>query len=101
MVAITVPPLLCAAVASALALAIFETGSFGELGLIWEQGTALNLALGISAPGSSPSGAPVGIDSLDGAQNYDQRIAGVRGFTRDNPTRAALAVRDMIKADAR
>ncbi|MES2095217.1 MAG: flagellar basal-body MS-ring/collar protein FliF [Pseudomonadota bacterium] len=65
------------------------------------RGRDLNLALGISAPGSSASGAPVGIDSLDGAQNYDQRIAGVRGFTRDNPTRAALAVRDMIKADAR
>jgi len=25
----------------------------------------------------------------------------VRGFTRDNPARAALAVRDMIMADAK
>jgi flagellar M-ring protein FliF len=25
----------------------------------------------------------------------------VRGFTRDNPARAALALRDMMKADAK
>ena len=62
----------------------------------------LGATLGISPPGvAQRAGAPVSIDSLDGAQNFDQRIAGVRGFTRDNPTRAALAVRDMIKADAR
>ena len=29
------------------------------------------------------------------------RIGAVRGFTRDNPARAALAVRDMIKADGK
>lgn len=44
---------------------------------------------------------PVSIDMLDQARSYDERIGMVRGFTRDNPTRAALAVRDMIKADAR
>ena len=44
--------------------------------------------------------APVSLDQLDGARSTDDRIGAVRGFTRDNPARAALAVRDMIKADA-
>ena len=67
------------------------------------------LALGrdfAGSPGGSGSaggagGAPVSIDALAGARNYDERIGMVRGFTRDNPARAALAVRDMIKADAK
>jgi flagellar M-ring protein FliF len=41
---------------------------------------------------------PVSIDALENARNYDDRIGMVRGFTRDNPARAALAVRDMIKS---
>ncbi len=41
---------------------------------------------------------PVSIDALESARNYDDRIGMVRGFTRDNPARAALAVRDMIKS---
>ena len=57
-------------------------------------------ALGIGAPAATTRG-PVGIDQLEGAQNFDQRLGTVRGFTRDNPARAALAVRDMIKADAK
>ncbi|WP_298668566.1 flagellar basal-body MS-ring/collar protein FliF [uncultured Sphingomonas sp.] len=44
---------------------------------------------------------PVGIEDLERARGYEERIGAVRGFTRDNPARAALAVRDMIKADAR
>ncbi|HEX4694593.1 flagellar basal-body MS-ring/collar protein FliF [Sphingomonas sp.] len=61
-------------------------------------------ALGIGAPIGNPRGqakGPVGIDALGDAQNFDDRLGTVRGFTRDNPARAALAVRDMIKADAR
>ena len=30
----------------------------------------------------------------------DDRVGLVRGFTRDNPARAALAVRDMIRTNA-
>ncbi|WP_267388997.1 flagellar basal-body MS-ring/collar protein FliF [Sphingomonas sp. GC_Shp_3] len=45
--------------------------------------------------------APVSIGELESAVNYDDRIDMVRGFTRDNPARAALAVRDMIRADAK
>jgi len=66
------------------------------------------LALGRDMGGASGGGAaggsgapPVSIDALAGARNYDDRIGMVRGFTRDNPARAALAVRDMIKADAK
>ena len=50
--------------------------------------------------GASVSG-PVSLDQLESTRGYDDRIGAVRGFTRDNPTRAALAVRDMIKADAK
>jgi flagellar M-ring protein FliF len=50
---------------------------------------------GLAAP---QTGAPVTIDALEGARSYDERIGMVRGFTRDNPARAALAVRDMIKS---
>ncbi|MFA5962661.1 MAG: flagellar basal-body MS-ring/collar protein FliF [Sphingomonas sp.] len=53
------------------------------------------------AAGGDPGSAPVSVDAMAGARNYDDRIGMVRGFTRDNPARAALAVRDMIKADAK
>lgn len=53
------------------------------------------------APGAA-GGPPVSVDMLQSGQakSYDERVGLVRGFTRDNPARAALAVRDMIKADA-
>lgn len=44
---------------------------------------------------------PVTLDDLEQTRGYDDRIVAVRGFTRDNPARAALAVRDMMKADAK
>ncbi|MEG3163445.1 flagellar basal-body MS-ring/collar protein FliF [Sphingomonas sp. PB2P19] len=43
----------------------------------------------------------VSLDQLENSRGYDERIGAVRGFTRDNPTRAALAVRDMIRADTK
>ncbi|WP_448662880.1 flagellar basal-body MS-ring/collar protein FliF [Sphingomonas sp. CJ20] len=54
------------------------------------------------ATGTAPvEPARVSIDMLETRGNsYDERVGLVRGFTRDNPARAALAVRDMIKADA-
>lgn len=59
------------------------------------------------APGAAEGGeapplpANVSIDMLeDRGNSYDERVSLVRGFTRDNPARAALAVRDMIRADA-
>jgi flagellar M-ring protein FliF len=62
-------------------------------------------ALAIANPGGQPQMQgmpPVSIDMLHNgnAKSYDDRVGLVRGFTRDNPARAALAVRDMIKADA-
>ncbi|SEM95108.1 flagellar M-ring protein FliF [Sphingomonas gellani] len=47
-----------------------------------------------------PAG-PVSLDQIGSGRSYDERIGAVRGFTRDNPSRAALAVRDMIKAEAK
>jgi flagellar M-ring protein FliF len=55
-----------------------------------------------SAPGggsASSHSAPVSIDMLDNARSYDDRVQLVRAFTRDNPARAALAIRDMMRAD--
>ncbi len=43
--------------------------------------------------------APVSIEMLDNARSYDDRVGLVRGFTRENPARAALAVRDMIRSE--
>ncbi|MES3099725.1 flagellar basal-body MS-ring/collar protein FliF [Sphingomonas faeni] len=56
---------------------------------------------GEGAPAGIGVTAPVSLDQLENTRGYDDRIGAVRGFTRDNPTRAALAVRDMIKADAK
>ncbi len=64
--------------------------------------------LATSAPALGEDGQPlpmvapaVSLDQMQNTQGYDERIGAVRGFTRDNPARAALAVRDMIKADAK
>ncbi|WP_343521041.1 flagellar basal-body MS-ring/collar protein FliF [Sphingomonas sp.] len=46
--------------------------------------------------------APVSAEMLGaGGVPLGERVGLVRDFTRDNPARAALAVRDMIKADGR
>lgn len=68
------------------------------------------LAAGGEAAGEGAEGAtaapeiavapPVTLDEIEASRNYDERIGKVRGFTRDNPARAALAVRDMMKATA-
>ncbi|KQM61787.1 MULTISPECIES: flagellar basal-body MS-ring/collar protein FliF [unclassified Sphingomonas] len=51
---------------------------------------------------TAPTGPePVSMAMLETAQNYDDRVGLVRGFTRDNPTRAALAIRDMIQSDGK
>ncbi|WP_294339403.1 flagellar basal-body MS-ring/collar protein FliF [uncultured Sphingomonas sp.] len=56
---------------------------------------------GAEGAGKAAIDAPtVSIEMLDNARNYDERVGLVRGFTRENPTRAALAVRDMIKTGA-
>lgn len=56
---------------------------------------------GQGGPVGNEQGPPVSVDMLQSGQakSYDERVGLVRGFTRDNPARAALAVRDMIKAD--
>jgi len=54
---------------------------------------------GIDGGSLSQARAPVSIEMLDSARSYDDRVKLVRDFTRDNPARAALAVRDMIRAD--
>jgi flagellar M-ring protein FliF len=59
------------------------------------------LALGRDGAAGGEANAPaVSLDMLESGRGYDDRVGLVRGFTRDNPTRAALAVRDMIRSDA-
>jgi len=58
------------------------------------------LALGSGIEGDPAGLPPVSIDMLESGRGYDDRVGLVRGFTRDNPARAALAVRDMIRSDA-
>ncbi|MES3154851.1 flagellar basal-body MS-ring/collar protein FliF [Sphingomonas faeni] len=62
---------------------------------------ALGQPIGAANADGMAVAAPVSLDQLENTRGYDDRIGAVRGFTRDNPTRAALAVRDMIKADAK
>ncbi len=52
------------------------------------------LALGPDGVTVAPA---IGLHELGGARGIDDQLGAVRGFTRDNPARAALAVRDMIK----
>ena len=59
---------------------------------------AAPLAIGADGIAVAPT---VGLDQIAGARSSEDRLGAVRGFTRDNPARAALAVRDMIKADAK
>ena len=58
----------------------------------------------VNAPVVGPDGIattpPVSLDQIEQTRSYEGRVAAVRGFTRDNPARAALAVRDMIGAGA-
>ncbi len=72
------------------------------------DGAALTAAAGDGgAAGIGPDGEqiavqpPVSLDQIETSQSYEERIDAVRGFTRDNPARAALAVRDMLGADAK
>ena len=58
-------------------------------------------SLAIAAAGGVAVAPAIGLDQLTQPQSLDEQLGAVRGFTRDNPARAALAVRDMIKADGR
>jgi membrane protease YdiL (CAAX protease family) len=47
MIALTVPPLIAAAISSALAMAIFESRKVGDTGLAWVDGSLRNLLTGV------------------------------------------------------
>jgi len=63
------------------------------------DGAAAGEATGLAA--MLPGREPVSLEMLDNARGYDDKVKLVRDFTRDNPARAALAVRDMIRSDAK
>lgn len=68
-----------------------------------EDAAAQAAAIGLPGPAAGtlqPASGAMALEALDGARGYDDRVQAVRSFTRDNPERAALAVRDMMRADA-
>lgn len=66
------------------------------------MGGAGEAAGGLTAQGAGITVSdPVALDRIADAGSFEDRVGAVRGFTRDNPARAALAVRDMIAADAK
>ena len=65
------------------------------------EGRPIGAADGEAAADGIAVAAPVGLEQIASSRSYDERIGAVRGFTRDNPARAALAVRDMIAADVK
>ena len=67
--------------------------------LAFANPAAAQVAPGGGGGAQAYDGGPVSVEMLDNARGYDDRVGLVRGFTRENPTRAALAVRDMIRAE--
>jgi flagellar M-ring protein FliF len=47
---------------------------------------------------SSSRSTSTSLEMLDSARSYDDKVALVREFTREDPTRAALAVKEMIRS---
>ncbi|HXJ43218.1 MAG TPA: CPBP family intramembrane glutamic endopeptidase [Bryobacteraceae bacterium] len=76
MVAITVPPLVAAAISGALAMAIFESRGFGDLGIAWHEGTGRNflwgcgLGVGAAALVILPA-IPLGLAHYEALHNPD------------------------------
>ncbi len=65
-----------------------------------DEGAMHRPALAAAQPSAAEPQPGVSVDMLDRGRSYDDRVGLVRGFTRDNPARAALAVRDMIRTNA-
>jgi len=43
---------------------------------------------------------PVTMEMIEATRDYEKRAALIRAFVRQDPARAALVVRDLIRADA-
>lgn len=61
-------------------------------------GTAIADALAASASGALP--APITLEMIEGAPSYAARADLIRNFVKQDPARAALVVRDLIRQDA-
>jgi len=73
MVAITVPPLVAAAIASSACMAIFEAGGLADLGMDWLPGSGRNLLAGIGL--GAASAALVILPALPLGLAHYQRLA--------------------------
>ena len=60
------------------------------------EGTAAVDEDGEPIPGARQTS--VSLEMLDSARSYDDKVALVRQFTREDPTRAALAIKEMIRS---
>jgi flagellar M-ring protein FliF len=63
-----------------------------------QMGKEIQTALGSADVEISPD-KPVTLDMIEAAPGYAQRAALIRNFVRQDPDRAALVVRDLIRAD--
>jgi len=59
------------------------------------------IAAALSAEASGNSGTQVTLEMIEAAKTYEARAELVRNFVRQDPTRAALVVRDLIRADSK
>lgn len=50
------------------------------------------------APNRAPSG-DITLDMIEAAPNYEARATLIRNFVRENPARAALVIRDLLRSD--
>jgi flagellar M-ring protein FliF len=58
------------------------------------------IAAALAHQATADPNAKVTLDMIEAAQNYEARAALIRNFVRQDPARAALVVRDLIRADA-
>jgi flagellar M-ring protein FliF len=57
------------------------------------------IAAAIAQQATADPNARVTLDMIEAAQSYEARAALIRNFVRQDPARAALVVRDLIRAD--
>lgn len=84
-----------------VALLVLLLGVRPLLRLIQRPRRAADPALAAPAAVAPAADPAANLALIDNAAGYQDKVRLVRDFTRDNPQRAALAVRDMIRSDQR
>jgi flagellar M-ring protein FliF len=66
-----------------------------------KAGMSQEIAAAIASQAKSDPATKVTIDMIEAAPSYEARAALIRQFVRQDPARAALVVRDLIRADTK